>query len=107
MLAVPVLSCLVTARPLLLNLDPSVLSFDSCNAFLQGKLYLLLLGTTALSLVTTPLLFKMIPAVVHLGVLLRWFSVDSNQVELGLKGEVLRIDSGKRINLIIQGPHDS
>ncbi|KQJ85408.1 hypothetical protein BRADI_5g26850v3 [Brachypodium distachyon] len=27
--------------------------------------------------VTTPLLFKMIPAVVHLGVLLRWFSVDT------------------------------
>uniref|UniRef100_A0A453SDV8 Uncharacterized protein n=1 Tax=Aegilops tauschii subsp. strangulata TaxID=200361 RepID=A0A453SDV8_AEGTS len=83
-MAVPVLSCLVTARPLLLNLDPSVLSFDS-YAFLQGKLYLLLLGTTALSLVTTPLLFKMIPAVVHLGVLLRWFSVDSNQVEVGPK----------------------
>ncbi|XP_052182350.1 K(+) efflux antiporter 4-like isoform X2 [Diospyros lotus] len=41
-----------------------------------GKLYLLLLGTTALSLVTTPLIFKLIPAVVHLGVLLRWFSPD-------------------------------
>jgi hypothetical protein len=27
--------------------------------------------------VTTPLLFKLIPAVVHLGVLLRWFSPDS------------------------------
>ncbi|KAM6553565.1 hypothetical protein CsatB_014327 [Cannabis sativa] len=44
---------------------------------LQGKLYLLLLGTTALSLVTTPLLFKLISAFVHLGVLLRWFSPDS------------------------------
>ncbi|XP_057536887.1 K(+) efflux antiporter 4-like isoform X3 [Amaranthus tricolor] len=43
-----------------------------------GKVYLLLLGTTALSLVTTPLLFKLIPAVVHLGVLLRWFSPDSS-----------------------------
>lgn len=31
--------------------------------------------------VTTPLLFKLIPAVVHLGVLLRWFSPDiSNEV---------------------------
>lgn len=40
-------------RLLLLNLDPSVLPFDSSNAFLQGKLYLLLLGTTALSLVRT------------------------------------------------------
>ena len=82
------------------------------------------------------LLFKIIPAVVHLGVLLRWFSVDINQVEvhvhinrvhllivvlrkclpinssvlpfqLGLKNDVLRIDSGKRINLIVQGSHDS
>ncbi|XP_010667306.1 K(+) efflux antiporter 4 isoform X2 [Beta vulgaris subsp. vulgaris] len=43
-----------------------------------GKVYLLLLGTTALSLVTTPLLFKLIPAVVHLGVLLRWFSPENS-----------------------------
>lgn len=28
--------------------------------------------------VTTPLLFKLIPGVVHLGVLLRWFSPDSS-----------------------------
>ncbi|MCL7043296.1 hypothetical protein MKW94_005138 [Papaver nudicaule] len=48
----------------------------------EGKLYLLLLGTTALSLVTTPLLFKLIPAVIHLGVLLRWFSPDSSQIEV-------------------------
>ncbi|XP_047083124.1 K(+) efflux antiporter 6-like [Lolium rigidum] len=84
-----------------------LLSRASSIHLIEGKLYLLLLGTTALSLVTTPLLFKMIPAVVHLGVLLRWFSVDSNQVELGLKGDVIRIDSGKRINVIVQGPHDS
>ncbi|XP_038986310.1 K(+) efflux antiporter 6-like isoform X3 [Phoenix dactylifera] len=52
------------------------------NSFLvKGKLYLLLLGTTALSLVTTPLLFKLIPAVIHLGVLMRWFSPDSSQME--------------------------
>ncbi|XP_062229041.1 K(+) efflux antiporter 4-like isoform X1 [Phragmites australis] len=84
-----------------------LLSRASSIHLIEGKLYLLLLGTTALSLVTTPLLFKMIPAVVHLGVLLRWFSVDSNQVELVLKNDVLRIDSGKRINLIVQGSHDS
>ncbi|KAL6602853.1 hypothetical protein ACP70R_043214 [Stipagrostis hirtigluma subsp. patula] len=84
-----------------------LLSRASSIHLIEGKLYLLLLGTTALSLVTTPLLFKMIPAVVHLGVLLRWFSVDSNQVELGLKNDGLRIDSGKRINLIVQGSHDS
>ncbi|XP_038986311.1 K(+) efflux antiporter 6-like isoform X4 [Phoenix dactylifera] len=57
------------------------------NSFLvKGKLYLLLLGTTALSLVTTPLLFKLIPAVIHLGVLMRWFSPDSSQMEMAYKG---------------------
>ncbi|GMI83923.1 K+ efflux antiporter 4 [Hibiscus trionum] len=72
----------------------------------EGKLYLLLLGTTALSLVTTPLLFKLIPAVVHLGVLLRWFPADSPS-EIGLKGDSLRADSAKRITLLVQGSHDS
>ncbi|KAH9647423.1 K(+) efflux antiporter 5 [Citrus sinensis] len=37
------------------------------------EMYLLLLGTTALSLVTTPLLFKLIPNVMNLGILLHWF----------------------------------
>ncbi|XP_042486042.1 K(+) efflux antiporter 4 isoform X2 [Macadamia integrifolia] len=55
-----------------------LLSRASNLHLVEGKLYLLLLGTTALSLVTTPLLFKLIPAVVHLGVLLRWFSSDSS-----------------------------
>ncbi|KAG7020650.1 K(+) efflux antiporter 4, partial [Cucurbita argyrosperma subsp. argyrosperma] len=112
---------------------------------LEGKLYLLLIGTTALSLcivilkvkalvprmtatmvhrqrkasaaremyissvkgrsgnsfkavkpnVTTPLLFKLIPAVVHLGVLLRWFSPDG-LVEIGFKGDIIRPDSVKQ-----------
>lgn len=35
--------------------------------------------------VTTPLLFKLIPAVVRLGVLLRWFSPD-------IPNEVIKID---------------
>ncbi|XP_058067744.1 K(+) efflux antiporter 4-like isoform X5 [Magnolia sinica] len=73
----------------------------------EGKLYLLLLGTTALSLVTTPFLFKLIPAVVHLGVLLRWFPPDSSQNEMGFKGDSFRTDSGKRIVLMVQGSHDS
>lgn len=34
-------------------------------------------SSTAFLQVTTPLLFKLIPAVVHLGVLLRWFPPDS------------------------------
>ncbi|CAH9064958.1 unnamed protein product [Cuscuta epithymum] len=77
-----------------------LLSRASNLHLVEGKLYLLLLGTTALSLVTTPLLFKLIPAVVHLGVLLRWFTPDS-QNELGLKGESLRSESVKqRIALI-------
>ncbi|RRT49051.1 hypothetical protein B296_00016430 [Ensete ventricosum] len=57
-----------------------LLSRASNLHLVEGKLYLLLLGTTALSLVTTPLLFKLIPAVVHLGVLLRWFNPDSSEV---------------------------
>nr|XP_018684750.1 PREDICTED: K(+) efflux antiporter 6-like isoform X1 [Musa acuminata subsp. malaccensis] len=56
-----------------------LLSRASNLHLVEGKLYLLLLGTTALSLVTTPLLFKLIPAVVHLGVLLRWFNSDSSE----------------------------
>ncbi|KAL1552352.1 K(+) efflux antiporter 4 [Salvia divinorum] len=77
-----------------------LLSRASNLHLVEGKVYLLLLGTTALSLVTTPLLFKLIPAVVHLGILLRWFSPES-QVELVLKGDVLRSDSTKqRIALI-------
>ncbi|GFQ05386.1 k(+) efflux antiporter 4 [Phtheirospermum japonicum] len=77
-----------------------LLSRASNLHLVEGKVYLLLLGTTALSLVTTPLLFKLIPAVVHLGVLLRWFSPES-QIELGFKGDGLRSDSAKqRIALI-------
>ncbi|KAG6624469.1 hypothetical protein CIPAW_16G029000 [Carya illinoinensis] len=55
-----------------------LLSRASNLHLVEGKVYLLLLGTTALSLVTTPLLFKLIPTVVHLGVLLRWFSLNSS-----------------------------
>ncbi|KAI4347006.1 hypothetical protein L6164_007859 [Bauhinia variegata] len=66
----------------------------------EGKLYLLLLGTTALSLVTTPLLFKLIPAVVRLGVLLRWFPPDS-PAEIVFKGDSFRADNGKRITLLV------
>ncbi|XP_048228070.1 K(+) efflux antiporter 6 isoform X1 [Ricinus communis] len=84
-----------------------LLSRASNLHLVEGKVYLLLLGTTALSLVTTPLLFKLIPAVAHLGVLLRWFPPDSS-VEIGFKGDSFRSDSGKqRITLVVQGPHDS
>ncbi|XP_051151291.1 K(+) efflux antiporter 6-like isoform X2 [Andrographis paniculata] len=77
-----------------------LLSRASNLHLVEGKVYLLLLGTTALSLVTTPLLFKLIPAVVHLGVLLRWFSPDGPN-ELGFKGDSLRSESAKqRIALI-------
>ncbi|KAL5771045.1 hypothetical protein ACOSP7_015199 [Xanthoceras sorbifolium] len=83
-----------------------LLSRASNLHLVEGKLYLLLLGTTALSLVTTPLLFKLIPAVVNLGVLLRWFSPDSAS-EIGFKGDILRADSAKRITLMVQGSHHS
>ncbi|GLT79064.1 hypothetical protein SLA2020_505720 [Shorea laevis] len=83
-----------------------LLSRASNLHLVEGKLYLLLLGTTALSLVTTPLLFKLIPAVVHLGVLLRWFPADS-PIEIGYKGDILRADTAKRITLMVQGSHNS
>ncbi|XP_057424052.1 K(+) efflux antiporter 6 isoform X4 [Lotus japonicus] len=84
-----------------------LLSRASNFHLVEGKLYLLLLGTTALSLVTTPILFKLIPAVVHLGVLLRWFSPDSS-VEIAYKVDNLRSESGKlRIILMDQESHDS
>ncbi|CAJ2676346.1 K(+) efflux antiporter 4-like isoform X2 [Trifolium pratense] len=83
-----------------------LLSRASNVHLVEGKLYLLLLGTTALSLVTTPLLFKLIPAVLHLGSLLRWFPPDS-PAEIVFKGENFRSDSNKRITLMVQGSHDS
>ncbi|KAM0944713.1 putative cation/H+ exchanger, sodium/solute symporter superfamily [Dioscorea sansibarensis] len=84
-----------------------LLSRASNLHLVEGKLYLLLLGTTALSLVTTPLLFKLIPAVIHLGVLLRWFPPDNSQNEMVFKADSIRTDSGKRIVLMVQGSHDS
>ncbi|PPS06394.1 hypothetical protein GOBAR_AA14252 [Gossypium barbadense] len=59
--------------------------------------------------VTSPLLFKLIPALLHLGVLLRWFSPErESPIEVGIKGDNLRSDSGKhRITLMVQEPHDS
>ncbi|KAK7855132.1 k(+) efflux antiporter 4 [Quercus suber] len=83
-----------------------LLSRASNLHLIEGNLYLLLLGTTALSLVTTPLLFKLIPAVIHLGVLTRWFSPDSSS-EIGFKGDSLRAESAKRITVMVQGSHDS
>ncbi|KFK25438.1 hypothetical protein AALP_AA8G115200 [Arabis alpina] len=81
-----------------------LLSRASNLHLIEGKLYLLLLGTTALSLVTTPLVFKLIPAVVHLGVLLRWFSPDSSTE----KGEIVKSDSGKqRMILAARQSHSS
>ncbi|XP_038684402.1 K(+) efflux antiporter 5 isoform X2 [Tripterygium wilfordii] len=58
-----------------------LLSRASNLHLVEGKMYLLLLGTTALSLVTTPLLFKLIPNVMNLGVLLRWFPAESSSVQ--------------------------
>ncbi|KMZ60348.1 K(+) efflux antiporter [Zostera marina] len=71
-----------------------LLSRASNLHLVEGKLYRLLLGTTALSLVTTTLLFKLIPAAIHLGVLMRWFSPN--------------IDSEKQLTLIVEEYfHDS
>ncbi|XVF50715.1 hypothetical protein PTKIN_Ptkin04bG0124700 [Pterospermum kingtungense] len=55
-----------------------LLSRASNLHLVEPKMYLLLLGTTALSLVTTPLLFKLMPNVMNLGVLLQWFPSESS-----------------------------
>ncbi|KAH7668271.1 putative K+/H+-antiporter-containing protein [Dioscorea alata] len=55
-----------------------LLSRASNLHLVEGKMYLLLLGTTALSLVTTPLMFKIIPVVMHLGALMHWFPAESS-----------------------------
>ncbi|KAG6721066.1 hypothetical protein I3842_03G093300 [Carya illinoinensis] len=64
-----------------------VLLSRASNLHLIGeKMYLLLLGTTALSLVTTPLLFKLIPAMMNLGVLMHWFPSESDTQNEGILG---------------------
>ncbi|KAJ4824365.1 K(+) efflux antiporter 6 [Turnera subulata] len=84
-----------------------LLSRASNLHLVEVKVYLLLLGTTALSLMTTPLLFKLIPAVAHLGILLRWFPPDSS-IEIGFKGDNFRSESGKqRITIVVEETHDS
>ncbi|EXC20885.1 K(+) efflux antiporter 5 [Morus notabilis] len=55
-----------------------LLSRASNLHLVEGKMYLLLIGTTALSLVTTPLLFKVIPAIMNLGALMHWFPPESS-----------------------------
>ncbi|KAL3676837.1 hypothetical protein R1sor_026785 [Riccia sorocarpa] len=66
-----------------------LLSRASNLHLVQNKLYLLLLGTTALSLVTTPLLFKAIPVIMQLGAVMHWFPSDG---EAG-KGETRQANS--------------
>ncbi|KAG6550179.1 hypothetical protein Mapa_008137 [Marchantia paleacea] len=61
-----------------------LLSRASNLHLVQNKLYLLLLGTTALSLVTTPLLFKAIPIIMQLGTVMHWFPAEG---EVTGKGE--------------------
>ncbi|KAG0496763.1 hypothetical protein HPP92_001454 [Vanilla planifolia] len=54
-----------------------LLSRASSLHLVEGRMYLLLLGTTAFSLITTPLMFKTIPAVLHFGNLMHWFPSES------------------------------
>ncbi|XP_074319622.1 K(+) efflux antiporter 5 isoform X2 [Silene latifolia] len=56
-----------------------LLSRASNLHLVEGKMYLLLLGTTALSLVTTPILFKLMPALTHFGALMHWFPSESSK----------------------------
>lgn len=72
-----------------------LLSRASNLHLVEGKVYLLLLGTTALSLVTTPILFKLMPAVMHLGVLMHWFPAESSVIPNEEKAPI--IDARDRI----------
>ncbi|KAL6526941.1 K(+) efflux antiporter 5 [Orobanche gracilis] len=69
-----------------------LLSRASNLHLIAGKMYLLLLGTTALSLVTTPVLFKLIPALTHLGVLVHWSPSQTATNNEGEKSVWLRTD---------------
>eukprot|EP00249_Psilotum_nudum_P022731 c28626_g1_i4 orf=1433-2425(+) len=70
-----------------------LLSRASNSHLIENHIYLLLLGTTTLSLVTTPLLFRFIPVTMQLGALMGWFSFDLNQAEVLSKGENLHSSS--------------
>lgn len=80
-----------------------LLSRASNMHLVENKMYLLLLGTTALSLVTTPLLFKFIPIIMHLGILMGWFSSDSTSTEVLIKGENHHSGSGQQLIVSVQG----
>ncbi|KAL3535634.1 hypothetical protein ACH5RR_004095 [Cinchona calisaya] len=83
-----------------------LLSRTSNLHLIEGTLYMLLLGTTALSLVTTPLLFKLIPAVVQLGVLLGGFLlIFQMRLELKVVSCVLTVLGV--FTLMVEGSHDS
>jgi Kef-type K+ transport system membrane component KefB len=53
-----------------------LLSRASAVGLVHRKLYLLLLGSTALSLIATPILFKLSRRILHFGALMRWLKVD-------------------------------
>ncbi|KAI3458245.1 hypothetical protein Pfo_014908 [Paulownia fortunei] len=80
-----------------------LLSRASNLHLVEGKMYLLLLGTTALSLVTTPILFKLIPALMHLGVLMHWFPSESGTNN---EEKVLMVQSNDRLLELLQS-HDA
>ncbi|XP_048446563.1 K(+) efflux antiporter 5 isoform X1 [Pyrus x bretschneideri] len=69
-----------------------LLSRASNLNLVEGKMYLLLLGTTALSLVTTPLMFKLTPAIMNLGVLMRWFPSEGTPYNELLQEKAAMID---------------
>ena len=59
-----------------------LLSHASSLGLVQRTWYLLLLGTTAVSIVTTPLLFRITPYVIKLAITMRWMSGDATPVEI-------------------------
>ncbi|KMS98951.1 hypothetical protein BVRB_3g067520 isoform A [Beta vulgaris subsp. vulgaris] len=74
-----------------------LLSRASNLHLVEGKMYLLLLGTTALSLVTTPILFKLMPALTHLGVFMHWFPSETSVLQNEMKETHLKREDIREI----------
>lgn len=58
--------------------QPLLVWYDNISFSVASSVYVQVTKLVWFGQVTTPLVFKAIPAVVHLGILLKWFSPDSS-----------------------------
>ncbi|GAQ91267.1 Predicted K+/H+-antiporter [Klebsormidium nitens] len=67
-----------------------LLSRASNVNLIERRVYLLLLGTTALSLVTTPIMFRLMPSIINCGVSLNWLRPEQ---DTGRSREVVKLEA--------------